>query len=76
MTLALEPMLAYQQVVRAATDSYLDKLTLDELDRVVKSARGERSVATMFIHLVNHALIHAGEIGALKGIQAAKGQQG
>ena len=72
MTLALEPMLAYQQVVRAATDAYLDKLTPDELDRVVKSARGERSVATMFIHVADHALIHAGEIGALKGIQAGK----
>jgi uncharacterized damage-inducible protein DinB len=75
MTLALEPMLAYQQVVRAATDSYLDKLTPDELDRLVKSARGESSVATMFIHVVNHALIHSGEIGALKGIQAGKDLQ-
>ena len=74
-TLALEPMLAYQQVVRAATDSYLNKLIPDELDRVVKSARGERSVATMFIHVVNHALIHSGEIGALKGIQTGKDLQ-
>jgi hypothetical protein len=72
MTLALEPMLAYQQVVRAATDSYLDELTPGGLDRVVKSARGDRSVATMFIHVVNHTLIHAGEIGALKGIHAGK----
>jgi hypothetical protein len=72
MTLALEPMLAYQQAVRAATDAYLEKLTPAELDRVVKSARGERSVATMFIHLVDHALIHSGEIGALKGIQGSK----
>ena len=75
MTLALEPMLVYQQVMRAGTDSYLDKLTPDELDRVVKSARGERSIATMFIHVINHALIHSGEIGALKGIQAGKDLQ-
>ena len=75
MTLALEPMLAYQQAVRAATDSYLDKLTPNELERVVKSARGERNVATMFIHVVNHALIHTGEIGALKGIQTGKDLQ-
>jgi len=72
MRLALEPVLAYQQVVRAATDAYLDKLTPDELDRVVKTARGERSVATVFILVVNHALIHSGEIAALKGIQAGK----
>jgi len=75
MILAMEPILAYQQVVRAATDAYLDKLTPGELDRVVKSARGERSVATMFIHLVNHALIHSGEIAALKGIQTGKSVQ-
>ena len=72
MTLTLEPMLAYQQVVRAATDSYLDRLTPDELERMVSSRRGERSVATMFIHVIDHALIHSGEIGALKGIQAGK----
>jgi len=72
MTLALEPLLAYQQTVRAATDAYLNILTPGELDRVVKTARGERSVATLFIFVVNHALIHSGEIGALKGIQAVK----
>jgi hypothetical protein len=74
-TLAQSPMLDYQQAARAATDAYLDKPTPDELARVVKSARGDRSVATMFIHVVNHTLIHSGEIGALKGIQAAKDVQ-
>ncbi len=72
MKLALEPMLAYQQAVRAATDAYLDKLTPEELERVVKSPRGDRSVAFTFILVVNHALIHTGEIGALKGIQTGK----
>ena len=72
MTLALEPLLAYQQEVRAATNAFLDSLTPDELDRVVKTARGERSVATLFILVVNHALIHSGEIGALKGLQTTK----
>jgi len=72
MTLALEPMLAYQQGVRAATEAYLDSLTPGDLDRVVTTARGERSLATIFTILVNHALIHTGEIGALKGIQTGK----
>ena len=72
MTLALEPVLAYQQVVRAATEAYLDTLPPDELDRVVKTARGDRSVATIFTIVVNHALVHSGEIAALKGIQAGK----
>jgi uncharacterized damage-inducible protein DinB len=72
MTLALEPILAYQQAVRAATEAYLDDLTPEELDRVVKTARGDRSVATIFTIVVNHTLIHTGEIGALKGIQTSK----
>ncbi len=44
MTLALEPMLVYQQVVRLATDACLDQLMPAELDHVVKSARTNRSV--------------------------------
>jgi hypothetical protein len=71
MTLALEPILAYQQVVRAATETYLNSLTTDDLDRVVKTARGDRSLATIFAIAINHTLIHSGEIAALKGIQAA-----
>ncbi len=73
ITLALEPVLAYQGVVRAATDSYLDKLTPDELERKVKFAGGERTVAAIVIHLACHILSHAGEIAALKGIQGTKG---
>ncbi len=69
MTLSLEPILAYQQAVRAATEACLDKLTPQELERVVKTTRGDRSLATIFILVVNHALIHSGEIGALKGLQ-------
>ena len=72
MTLALEPVLAYQQVVRAATETYLNSLTAGDLDRVVKTARGDRNLATIFTIVVNHALIHSGEIGALKGVQAGK----
>jgi len=70
MHLALEPVLAYQQAVRAATEAYLNTLAPDDLQRMVKTARGERSLAGMFILLVDHALIHTGEIGALKGLQA------
>jgi DinB superfamily len=72
MTLELEPILAYQQVVRAATQAYLDSLSPNDLDRVVKTARGERSLATIFTIVINHNLIHSGEIGALKGVQTGK----
>ena len=70
MILALEPFLAYQQAVRVATETFLNTLAPTDLERMVKSARGERSLATMLILLVDHALIHTGEIGALKGLQA------
>jgi len=72
MTLALEPILAYQQAVRAATEAYLDSLTPADLDRMVTTANGERTIATIFTLVVNHALVHSGEIGALKGIQISK----
>ena len=73
MTLALEPVLAYQRVVYDATESYLDKLTPDELERKVKFAGGEHTVAAMILHTTCHTLSHAGEIAALKGIQGVKG---
>jgi hypothetical protein len=73
ITLPMEPMLAYQQVVRAGTDSYMGTLTPDELERKVKFADGETSVAAMFILLASHAICHAGEIAVLKGIHGGKG---
>jgi hypothetical protein len=72
MTLDLEPLLAYQQAVRSATEAYLGGLTPTELERMVQSPRGERSVATTIIITLNHTLIHSGEIGALRGIQTSK----
>jgi hypothetical protein len=72
LTLALEPILAYQQAVRAATQAFLNTLTSADLDRVVTTARGERSLATIFALVANHALIHSGEIAALKTIQIPK----
>jgi len=73
MTLALEPVLAYQCTLYASTDSYLDKLSPDELDRKVKFAGGLHSVAAMIIHTTSHTVCHAGEIAVLKGIQGVKG---
>jgi len=73
MTVELSPVLDYQQAVRAATDAYLEKLTLEDLDRKVKFAGGERSVADMLILSSSHTLSHAGEIAALKGMQGVKG---
>ncbi|MDR3577507.1 MAG: DinB family protein [Anaerolineaceae bacterium] len=72
-TLALQPVLDYQKVVRAATDTYLSKVTPAELERIAKFPGGDRSVAKMLILLITHTLCHAGEIAVLKGIQGVKG---
>jgi hypothetical protein len=73
MTLTLEPVLAYQRDVYDATDAYLDKLTPDELERKVKFAGEERTVASMILHTSYHTLSHTGEIAILKGIQGTRG---
>ncbi len=72
-TLALAPVLAYQQAVRAATDAYLASLTPEELDRPVAFFNGQRPVADVLALLVSHMLGHFGEIAALKGVQGVKG---
>lgn len=71
--IALQPLLDYKTAVWAATDSFLAKLSEEELARTVKFAGGERTVAEMLILCVSQAHGHMGEIAALKGIQGVKG---
>jgi hypothetical protein len=71
--IAIQPLLDYQAAVWAATDEHLATLKPEELDRRVKFAGGERTVADMLLLSVSQALSHAGEIAALKGVQGAKG---
>lgn len=73
MTVKIKPILEYQKAVRAATNSYLEGLTPDELDRKVTLGDWECTVADMLIHLARHNLSHAGEISAMRGIQGGKG---
>jgi len=73
MNVEMGPVLDYQKIVWAATDTYLENLSPEELERKVKFAGGERTVADMLILLASHTLSHAGEIAALKGMQGAKG---
>ena len=72
-TVAIAPLMTYQKAVWAATDAYLAQLTQEELDRKVKFAGGERSVADMLLLAASQELSHSGEIAALKGIQGYKG---
>jgi hypothetical protein len=71
--IATQPLQEYKAAVWAATDAYLATLTLEELDRMVKFAGGERTVAEILILCASQSHNHMGEIAALKGIQGAKG---
>jgi hypothetical protein len=71
--ITIQPLLGYEAAVWAATDVYLATLTVEELDRKVKFARGERTVAEMLCLSVSQSHSHAGEIATLKGIQGVKG---
>lgn len=71
--LSISPFKTYQEVVRAATNSYLETISPEELERGVNFAGRELSVAGVLVMLVIHITEHAGEIATLKGIQGAKG---
>jgi len=71
--IAIQPLLDYKTAVWTATDAYLATLTVEELDRKVKFAGGERTVAEMLLLSASQSLSHTGEIAALKGVQGAKG---
>ncbi|MGV8025614.1 MAG: DinB family protein [Anaerolineaceae bacterium] len=71
--ISVQPLFEYKTTVWATTDAYLSTLTPEELDRNVKFANGERTVADMLLLACSHSLGHNGEIAALKGIQGIKG---
>jgi hypothetical protein len=70
---AIEPVLAFQKEIFAATDGYLSNLTPEELDRQVNFFGRNVPVAGILMITVTHLCCHAGEIAALKGMQGAKG---
>jgi uncharacterized damage-inducible protein DinB len=73
VNLSVAPMLAYEQVIRGATDDYLADLTAKELDRKVNFVGNVVPVADVLMTLVVHLASHAGEIAAVKGMQGIKG---
>jgi hypothetical protein len=70
---SIAPVLAYGQVVRATTDTFLAALTADELDRQVSFAGKMFPAAEVLMTLMVHTASHAGEIAAIKGLQGIKG---
>lgn len=69
----IAPVLAYEQAIRVATNTYLADLTVEELDRQVNFAGNMLPVAEVLMTLVVHIASHAGEIAAVKGMQGIKG---
>jgi len=69
----LAPVHGYQDEVRAAVDAYLATLKVEDLERPVKTMRGESTVGNVLGLLVTHTAGHTGEIATLKGIQGIKG---
>ncbi len=67
--ISVAPVLAYEQAIRVATDTYLANLTAEELDQRVNFAGNELPVAEVLMTLVVHSASHAGEIAAVKGMQ-------
>jgi len=72
-TLTVEALLAYRVVVRVEMDFYLETLTPEAFDQTVKFLSDNDSAADVLALLVGHALMHAGEIAALKGVYGVKG---
>ena len=67
------PVRAYEKVNRAATDTYLSNLTVDELDRQVNFVGDVIPAAEVLTSLVVHIANHSGEIAAIKGMQGIRG---
>ncbi len=68
-TLQIAHLMAYQEAVALATNTYLATLGPDDLDRKVEMFNGERPLADLLVMLVSHVTGHIGEIAALKGVQ-------
>jgi len=71
--LMIENLRAYTQAVQKQTDNHLASITDDVLDEEIKFFTESDPKASVWALLVSHALEHAGEIAAIKGMQGAKG---
>ena len=73
--LNLDGFKAYHAAVETQSRGYIDSMTPADLEREVAWIRGpEQPVSRLFqVIFINHALGHAGEMSALKGIRGLKG---
>ena len=71
--LSLAPIMEYQEAVCSATAGYISSLTPEDLDRKIMLFGREQPLANVLVIVVNHVIVHMGEIATLKGIQGVKG---
>jgi hypothetical protein len=71
--LASGPLMEYVNSVFNQVNTCVSGLTPPELDRVVTLYGADRPVSDLLIMQASHALMHTGEIAALKGMQGVKG---
>ncbi len=71
--LSLAPIMAYQEAVCSATADFIASLSPEDLDRPIMLFGREQPIAIVLVIIVNHAILHMGEIAALKGIQGIQG---
>jgi hypothetical protein len=64
----IKDLLDYYEAVRAKTLDYLNSLTPDAFDKIVKLQFGEFTVAGVFSLVISHTAQHIGEISYLRGI--------
>jgi hypothetical protein len=64
----MKELLDYYEAVRAKTLDYLNGLTPEAFDRIVKLQFGEFTVAGVFALVISHTAEHIGEISYLRGL--------
>lgn len=70
--LSLGTVLAYAKAVREATDTYIQQLTPEELDRQVVLYGRDRIAADVLTRVIEHSALHTGDIAAVRGLQGVK----
>ncbi|MBI4332930.1 MAG: DinB family protein [Chloroflexi bacterium] len=70
----LREMVDYAKAVRARTIDYLKNVQPAELNRVISTPRGDRTIRGTIGRMLTHIAEHAGDISYVRGIQRGLGK--
>ena len=65
----LEDLLSYAEAVRSQTLEFLQNITPDKPDEVVKTPFGELAIGQILSLLLSEITLHTGQIAFLRGLQ-------